>query len=203
LLRSILTAPEPTAGPHITLTQETVRGLNLTDGRTRDNLALAKDEGKISWTQALKEESFDNVRDQFSKSFVKAIKSVREGQSPPLSLVRALRADLDKISSKLSDLVNELPPSRFIESRRLLNHLNRTVDGLSNPRLVKAANDSWRKNIHTVADLVGHCKRNGLEFGPAVAVGDFPAYLAAFNAIRDYEAGIWQMAARKSPQLSS
>jgi hypothetical protein len=203
LLRSILRSPDPTGGPYIPLAQDTVRGLNLTDGSTRDNLALAKDEGRIAWTEALQQESFDEAREPFSKNFLKAIKSVREGQPPPLPLVRALRADLETLSSKLDDSIQQLPPSRYIESRRLLNQLNRTVQGLTNPRLVKAANDSWRKNIHTVSDLVAHCKRNGLEFGPAVAPGDFPAYTAAFHAIRDYEAGIWQMAARKGPQLIS
>jgi hypothetical protein len=203
LLRSILTFPQPTSGPYIPLDQETVRRLNLTDGTTRANLALAREEGRIAWTEALQEEAFDSVRDEFSKNFANAMKLVGKGETPPLSLIRALRAELATISAKLDDAVQELPPSRFIESRRLLTQLDRTIQGLSNPRLVKAANDPWWKNIHTVADLVTHCKRNGLEFGPAVAPGDHQAYLAAFHALREYERGIQQLAGHYGPRLAS
>jgi hypothetical protein len=187
LLRSILGSPAPTKGPHISLDPETVRGLNLTDASARGSLALTRDEGRIDWTEALQEPAFDELRGRFGKTYSQALKAVGYGKTPDVATLRELRSIVSDMGDKLNDMVRDLPPSRFIESRRLLNHLRDTVRGLSNPRLVRAANQDWRKNIRTVADLVAHCLENGLEFGPAVAPADFPAYMAAFFALRAYE----------------
>jgi hypothetical protein len=187
LLRSILGSPAPTKGPHISLEPEIVRGLNLTDGATRGSLAMTRDEGRVDWTESLQESAFDELRGRFGTAYNQALEAVGYGKTPEVATLRELRSILRDMGEKLNDLVHDLPPSRFIESRRLLNNLGHTVRGLSNPRLVKAANQGWWKNIRTVADLVAHCLQNGLEFGPAVAPADFPAYMAAYFALLSYE----------------
>jgi hypothetical protein len=196
LLRSILASPTPTRGPTIPLDANIVKGLNLTCSSTRSNLALAKDEGKIEWTDALQEKPFDESRDRFSKNFEKAIKSANYGEAPERALVLELRDDLKRLDSKLEDMVRDLPPSRYIESRRLLNHLNDNIKGLSDSRVLKSCNQSWKKNVRTVSELVDHCMKNGLEFGAAAASGDEPAYIAAYYSIRSYEGGLVQTARR-------
>jgi len=187
LLRSILGSPAPTKGPHISLEPETVRGLNLTDGATRGSLAMTRDEGRIEWTESLQEPAFDELRGRFANTYNLALETVGYGKTPGVATLRELRSILSDMGDKLNDMVSDLALSRFIESRRLLNNLGDTVRGLSNPRLVKAANQDWWKSIRTVADLVAHCQKNGLEFGPAVAPADFPAYTAAYFALRAYE----------------
>lgn len=189
LLRSIFNSPAPAGGPRIYLEPSTIRGLNLTDQTTRGNLSLAKDEGKIDWTDALMESAFDADRDAFSKNFEKAMRGVNEGTPPDRAQVQELRAGLKRIDEKLEDMVRDLPPSRYIESRRLINRLNDQLRGLSNPRVVRSSNQ-WRKSVSTVADLVEYCLKNGLQFGPATASGDEPAYTAAYYAIRAYERGV-------------
>ena len=42
--------------------------------------------------------------------------------------------------------------------------------------------------------FAGNCLKNGLQFGPAVASGDEPAYTAAYYAIRNYERGVSALA---------
>ncbi|MFO0876343.1 MAG: hypothetical protein U0840_03135 [Gemmataceae bacterium] len=189
LLRSIFNSPSPAGGPRIYLEPTTVRGLNLTDRTTRGNLSLAKDDGKIDWTDALQEEPFDSLRDEFSKNFARAMRGANEGTAPDRTQLRELRNGLSKISDKLEDMVRDLPPSRYIESRRLINRLQDQISGLSNPRVVRSSNE-WRRNVQTVADLVEYALKNGLEFGPAVAPGDEAAYTAAYFAIRAYERGV-------------
>lgn len=198
LLKSILASPAPTRGPTLSLEAETIKGLNLTDKTTRGNLSLAKDEGKIDWTESLQEAAFDDMRDSFTKHFQAALKSANEGKSPTRTELGELRSDLKRMDEKLDDLVRDLPPSRYIESRRLLNQLKDTVKGLSNPRVVKNASNEWKKNVSTVGDLVNHCLKHGLEFGPAVASGDEAAYTAAYYAIRSYERGVTQMSTASS-----
>jgi hypothetical protein len=192
LLQSCLTSSQPTSGPYISLDPSTLHGLNLNEQTTRANLALAKDNGKIFWTEALQEEAFDSVRDEFSKNFASAIKMAQSGDPPPVKVVRELRKDLDAMSTKLDDEVQTLTPTAYIQARRLLTQLKTNVQGLSNPRVVKSADATWKKNVRTVADLVGFCAKNGMEFGPAMAPGDYPSYTAAYYAIRNYERGMWQ-----------
>ena len=128
-----------------------------------------------------------SARDSFSKNFAKATEYVNSGKQPEVKLLRDLRNDLKRMDDKLEDEVASLAPSRYIESRRLLNQLKDTVTGFSNPRLVKAANKDWRKGMRTVSDLVTYCLKHGVEFGPAAAPGDYPAYTATYYALRSYE----------------
>ena len=196
LLQSILKSPQPVNGPQIPLDDTIVNGLNLTDKTTRGNLALAKDEGKIAWTEALQEATYDDVRERFSKNFDTAIKSTQSGQTPPIPILRDLRTDLKVLDEKLDDQVRDLSPGKYIEARRLLNQLKNTIKGLSDPRICKACQASWKKNVRTVADLVAHCMKNGVEFGPAAAPGDEACYTAAYYALRNYERGIWVASSR-------
>ena len=92
--------------------------------------------------------------------------------------------------------MQNITPTAYIGSRRLLNQLKYTIQGLNNPLLCQMCSDTWKEKIHTVADLVKYCMDNGLQFGPAVAPADYPAYNAFYYAIRNYERGIWQMPAQ-------
>src|SRR5262249_57876166 len=88
LLNSILRSPNATQGPYVPLTEQQLAGLNLTDGTTRANLALAKHQGKISWPEALQEKAFDSTRDSFEKNFTAATRSVKSGEQPDARILR-------------------------------------------------------------------------------------------------------------------
>src|SRR5205085_7941302 len=156
----------------VPFSETALQGINLTDGTTRGNLSLTKDEGKIEWTDSLEETPYDEARNRFSKNFTQATQMVQSGKQPPRPLRKDLDADLRKMEDTLDDQVRDLSPSRYIESRRLLNQLKDTLRGLSNARVCKACHADWKKEVRTVADLVAYCAKNGLEFGPAVAPGD-------------------------------
>jgi hypothetical protein len=190
LLRSILNTPNPTGGPNLSLDPAIVHALNLTDMSTRANLSLAKDEGKIAWTEALEEAFFDTPRTRFQKNFEAAVKLVNTGTMPERALVQELREDWKALSEKLDDHVREMTPTQYIGSRRLLNQLKDTVAGLANPVVCKACVGSWRKNVHTAAQLVEYCMTHGLGFGPAVATDDERYYMAAYYVLRNYERGV-------------
>jgi hypothetical protein len=196
LLKAVLDLPTPTRGPNIDLDQN-VNGLNLTDNTTRGNLSLAKDDGRITWPEALQEEAFDTPRDAFAKNFNEAIKAVNSGQDPGVRAVRELRKELQTMEDTLDGQVATLVPGRYTEARRLLNQLKDQIKGLSDPRLVKGCCSAWRKNVRTVAELVAHCQKNGLQFGPAVAPSDYPCYTAAYYSLRSYYRGLsYQLSAR-------
>jgi len=190
LLKSVFKSPNATQGPQVSLDEKQLAGLNLTDGTTRGTLALAKDQGKIYWPEALQEEVFDGPRDSFEKNFAVASKTVEGGEQPNVKVLRGLRADLTKLEEKLLDEIKDLSPSKYIESKRLLNQLKDTVKGFSDARVCKSCSADWRKNVRTVGDLVAYCEKNGLVFGPAAAPGDYPSYTSTYYALRNYESGV-------------
>ncbi len=190
LLRSILDQPSPLAGPNIPLEPNIVKGLNLTDQTTRANLSLTKDKGRIDWSETLQEAPFDAARGDFQKHYDKALQTMDSGEAINRTQLQELRNDLGRMEDKLDGMVADIPMGRYTESRRLINQLKETVTGLGNARVVRSCNPGWRNEVHTVAQLVGHCMRNGLSFGPAVAAEDEPAYTAAYYAIRSYERGL-------------
>jgi hypothetical protein len=189
LLKSVFKSPRPTSGPNIPLDTTALKGLNLTDGTTRANLSMTRDEGKINWPEALQAESYDEVRDRFSKTFEAASRQVNSTGPPSRAMMTSLRTDWKTMSDKLDDQVADLAPSRYIEARRLLNQLKETVNGLADPRLCKACHVDWRKNVRSVAGLVNYCLKNGLQFGPAVS-GEEPSYTVTYYALRNYERGL-------------
>jgi hypothetical protein len=197
LLKSILLAPAPTRGPNVYLSPEMVAALNLTDGASKGSLALAKDEGKIDWTDALGGTAFDAPRKQFTENFALAMKAAQAGKKSDRATLKGLQADLKSLGSLLDDQVATLSPSDYIVSRRLLKKLKEGVEGLSSSRLIASCNDTWKKNVHNVAALVTYCQQNGLEFAGAAASGDKEYYTAAYLAIRTYERGTAQMASAR------
>lgn len=194
LLKSILAAPAPTRGPNIELSQDTLHGLNLSDGISRGSLAMAKDDGKIEWTDALQDASFDTSRNRFTENFVKAMKAAQEGEKSDRSTLKDLQSDLKSLGDQLDDEVTTLSPDSYMASRRLLNKLKDALKGLSTDRIIASCNSSWRKDVRTVADLVAYCQQKGVEFGAAAAEGDRVRYQAAWLAIRAYERGTVQLA---------
>jgi hypothetical protein len=196
LLQSILRAPNPTGGPKIDIDQNTVRGLNLVLPSSFGNLALAKNGGKIAWTETLEGSAFDVAREGFSQEFAMGIKTALTGNTPSVELIEGLQTALGSLSTTLDDEVQDITPTAYIESRRLLNQLKNTIVGLKNPVLCQTCSDTWKKQIHTVADIVKYCMDNGMHFGPAVAAGDYPAYIAFYYAIRSYERDIWETQAQ-------
>jgi hypothetical protein len=195
LLKHVLSSSSPTRGPDVPFSEKALQGINLTDGTTRANLSLTKDDGKIEWTDSLEEAPFDEARNRFSKNFAAATQMVQSGRQPPRPLRKDLDGDLKKMEDQLDDQAPNLPPSRYIESRRLLNQLKDTLKGFSNAQVVKCCHNDWKKEVRTVADLVAYCGKNGLEFGPAVAPGDEASYTATYYALRAYERGLYELSA--------
>jgi hypothetical protein len=170
-------------------------GINFTDKTSRGNVSMVKDEGKIEWTEALGYKAFDESRENFQKNFNSAVSSIRGGTTPNRDLMAALRKDLRALEDDLTAEVGNLTPGEFTTSRRLINQLKETVTGLGNPRLARQFGGS-KKVLSTVAEVVEHLMKNGLEFGPAMSSSDEQAYSAFYFYLRNYERGVSGLASR-------
>jgi hypothetical protein len=194
LLKSVMMAPSQGPGPNIPLSQSTLRGLNLTATGTNGNLGMAKDAGKIDWTDALMETPFDDARKRFSSKFEIAMKDILAGQKPDRGVILDLKADHKALCATLDDRIADLSPDDYNRSRRRLNELKVAVDGLSDRRAIRSFDSAWRKDVRNVAELVSYCKNNGVEFGSATADGDRACYQSTYFSLRTYERDFVQLA---------
>lgn len=197
LLNSVMMSQSSSQAPSVPLSQAALRGLNLTATGTNGNLGLAKDGGKIDWTDALMGSSFDGARNRFSANFELSMKDVQAGKLPDRVVIGELKRDYKSLSDTLSDQVANLSPDDYNSSRRRLNQVKVALDGLSDRRALRSFDSAWKQDVRTVADLVSYCKNNGVEFGGATADGDRACYQSAYFAMRSYEREVSQLAYAK------
>jgi hypothetical protein len=190
LLTSILGSSSPLSGPNIPVEARIINGLNFSDKTSRGNLSLAKDEGRIDWTEVMQTDPFNTTRNRFSETYAAALSRARAGTPPKRAEIMSMRNDLRRMETILADEVGNMTPGEYTTSLRQLRQLTQAVTGLSDPNIYKTA-FADRSRLRTVADVVAHCRDNGLEFGPATATGDAQAYSAFYFMLRDYERGIW------------
>ena len=187
LLNSIMMSQSSAIEPTVALSQTTLRGLNLTATGTNGNLGMAKDGGKVDWTDALMEAPFDDARKGFSSSFDIAMKDVQAGKQPDRAVISDLKLYHKSLSATLDDRIADLSPDDYNSSRRRLNQLKVALNGLSDRRAIRSFDSAWKKDVRNVAELVSHCKNNGVEFGAATADGDRASYESAYYSVRSYE----------------
>jgi hypothetical protein len=190
LYKQILTTPSPISGPSIPIDENVRRGINLSTGTSRGSLGLLKDAGRLPWTDTLLDSRYDEYRNRVSKNLDQVARSLDSSGGPDRLLIREMRGDLLAMSGLLDGQVQDLSPSDYIGSRRMITQLQDTLKALSDPTLVRSGAQRLPYSVRTVADLVAHMRKNGLEFAPAVAVGDQPAYTSLYDALRYYEASV-------------
>jgi hypothetical protein len=196
LLRSVGNSGDKLSrGPNIPLEDETLKGINLTDGSSRGNIGLLKDGGKVNWPLPLLENQYDEARKRLSKNLMWAVQQLKEKDPLDKSTLRDIQADYKTLNERLAASVSDLSPSQYIESRRFLNQLGEAVRALEDP---KAGNyfSSWSPKGKNVAELLNHMLKEGLKFAPATG-GDEASYRSLYQALKAYEAGI-QAASRGS-----
>src|SRR3569623_1529381 len=134
LMKSVMMSPSPPRGPNIAISPETLRGLNLLAAGSSGNLGLAKDGGKIDWTDALMQSPFGDARNRFGGNFELAMKDIQAGQQPDRVLIADLKREYKSLSDTLDDRIADISPGDYTRSRRQLKELKNTLDGLSDRR---------------------------------------------------------------------
>jgi hypothetical protein len=185
LLRSVADKGGLGRGPNIPLGEDTLKGLNLTDGSSRGNPGLLKDTDKLgdisTWPAALQERQYDEQRKRLVRNLRLAAAALKDRETPDRATLKDLRAGYRALSEGLEASVRELSPSQYIEARRFLNQVRDATRALADPKVTSRAPTG-----QTVAELVDYMRSNGLEFAPATA-GDERAYNALYNALRSFE----------------
>jgi hypothetical protein len=82
-----------------------------------------------------------------------------------------------------------LSPQQYIEARQHLNKVRPAIRALNDPLVSNYFNNNWTARGRTVSELIENMRVAGLRFAPA-APGDESAYLALYQALRAFEAGL-------------
>ena len=187
LLRDCLAIGNLDQGAKIPLDEFILGGLNLTDKTSRANAGLLK-KRRLYWPDTLQGDAFAEPRKAMDKLMAEAAEHVNKYKEPvDRPLLLQVRKAYDSLDGTLESMVKELTPSQYIGSRRYLNNLKDCIKAIGDPAIGYYYNPNWMSKVKNVTDLVGYMSGRGLEFAPAVAVGDEPAYSAFYQSLRAFD----------------
>lgn len=177
--------PDTLPGSAIAIDPAMVQRINFAAGPGGASAGLFKDGGRLRWPQALRTKAFGDERrqvDQLASDAVRQLQTPSAG-APDLS---GLSDAVAAMQAKLRGMVAELSANDYIDAKRYLNELDKSVRGLSNPDAANYFNGRWTPQATTVSELVRDMTARGLRFAPATT-GDESAYVATYTALLHYD----------------
>jgi hypothetical protein len=204
LLRHLITQRgEDAREPHVPISEDAAKHINVKVGDAVGNVALLKNKGELEWPESLQGSAFKESREQFNTLMQGAYRSVNSGTNPAPATLYDLRAQFRKMRATLTANVRDLKPDEYIEARRYLDELGQTIAALKDPNIGKQFRDDWKPKARDVAQLVKHMREKGLMFAPATEK-DEAAYVALYRALAAFDAGLGQgvSGARGNPDAS-
>lgn len=185
-------------GPTVLLQPETLRYINVTDGRSNTGTGLLGNGGKLEWPYPLQSEFFDTNRKKVDQLLPQAVTEARSGRVS-FKVIKDLESTEDALRADLKTHIHDLTPSQGVEARRYINDLHETFRTLQDPNVSKYVGGAWSAKGDQVGALVDNMTREGLKFAPA-AEGSDSYYRSLYNSMVTYDRGLPQLAAaQKQP----
>jgi len=172
-------------GAQLDIDEEVIQHINLTPGEGGGHVGLLKSADGLDWPDALRIHVAKERRDRVGELIEKATKEAKAGKQASVALQEMDRS-LQKLQQNLRDVINDLPPSQYIEAKRFLWNMDAALRALQRPDAAQYFSGRYAAQGNSVARLVEHMTKQGLRFAPAVA-GDEPAYVALHRALVAYE----------------
>ncbi|GIW78255.1 MAG: hypothetical protein KatS3mg105_0062 [Gemmatales bacterium] len=173
-------------GPTIILSEDILRHINVVPpGNGSANAGLLRNDGKLDWPVTLAGREYAVERERINILLPDAINQVKNGKVDPDTL-KELTHSVDKLITSLAQNIGQIPPSRYIESKRFLNNLHDALRALSSPNAKHFFSGKYSAKGRSVAELVRNMTEQGLRFAPAVP-GDEAAYIALHRALASFD----------------
>jgi hypothetical protein len=151
-----------------------LRHLNVTRGP--GNVALLKDNGRLTWPAALAGPAFQEPRDRLTARTAEAVRQA--GRVDPVAL-RQMAADVGQLRALLRQN-KEMSFQSFVEARDYLQRFDDALVALGQSDVADHFNGAYELKSQTVLGLVKEMTDAGLRFAPAT-----PRDEAAYAAIRE------------------
>jgi len=171
-------------GPTVFLNEDTLKKINVSSGATEGSLGLLRNDGKLDWPFTLTDSPYDDLRKKLDELSAAAFKEAEYGRVKPQT-IRSMTQTVDNLQKALKSHVRDVTPNDYVESKRFLNEMDRTIKVLRDPNVSNYVTRKWAARGGTVSELVQQMTRDGLRFAPAVR-GDEAAYNALHAALVEY-----------------
>jgi hypothetical protein len=174
-------------GPEIPLKAEVLAHLNVARGSGDAASGLLRNAGRLEWPAALKGPDYQAAREQVDRLLPRALEQLRQKKTPADTLQELNRASA-KLRGRLKEQLADLPPLPYIEARRYLNEVDRTLKFLGDPDAAEClrAAEQLPTEGKTVGSLVRYLTEKRLRFTAALNKEDDAAYRDLYRALCEY-----------------
>ncbi|HLJ92795.1 MAG TPA: hypothetical protein VKU02_06320 [Gemmataceae bacterium] len=176
------------------LDEDGLKHINVSKGA--GNIALLKNEGKLTWPVALNGPDFKEQRERVNSLAQAAVRQAEfNGQVDPGTLTQ-LSNDVDNLQRQLRKNGGDLPFALYTEAKTFLNNLDDAVSGLRQRDVGNYFTGKFGIKAKTIPELVDHMTKQGLQFASAMP-GDESAYSALHQALANYDVAAHAQTANK------
>ena len=162
------------------LDRQGLRHINV--GRGRGNIALLKDEGRLTWPAALADPAFQGPRERLTTQAPVAVRQMGSVGRVDSGTLLQMAADVEQLRQLLRQNTKELSFQPYAEARDFLQRFDDALVALGQPDAANYVNGTYDLKAQTVLGLVTQMTDAGLRFAPA-APGDEAAYAALREAL--------------------
>jgi hypothetical protein len=174
-------------GPAVPIDEDVLRHINLTTGPGAGNAGLLKNDARLTWPMALRDEGYKADRDLVNSLAVDAVRQAINGRVDAGAL-KELTAAAGRLRQNLAANIKDLTANQYTEASRFLGFLEDAIRVLGRPDAGDYFTRKYAAQGKDIADLVRNLNAKGLRFAPATP-GDEPAYLAVHRALAVYDRG--------------
>jgi hypothetical protein len=175
--------------------------INFTNGDTRGNAGLLRDNGNLKWPSALQKEIFLEPRQKIDRLMRRAYHALRNDQKPDDATLNDLQAAYQQLQDAVAANAEQLTSDEYVQARRYLGLVRHAITALSDRNVTNFFNGNWTPRVKSVAELVQFMRDKGLEFAPATQ-NDEAAYVALYNALATFDAGMPRVVRNNSADRS-
>jgi hypothetical protein len=179
--------PDKAQGPNVPLDEDMLRHLNLTPANGNANAGLLKNDARLTWPLALRDDDSKTDRTSVNSLAAEAVHQAINGRVDAGTL-RELSAAAGRLRQRLAANVRDLTANQYAEANHFLGDLDDAIRALGRPDAGDYFTRKYAAEGKDVAELVKGLSARGLRFAPATA-GDEAAYLAVHRALATYDQG--------------
>jgi hypothetical protein len=176
--RELRAAPPP-------LDEDVLRRLNLTAGSGNGNAGLLKNDARLTWPLALRDETYKTDRELVNSLAPEAVHQAINGRVDAGTL-RELAAASQRLRQNLTANIRDMTANQYTEASRFLGYLDDAIRALGRPDAGDYFTRKYVAQGKDAAELVRNLAAKGLRFAPATP-GDEAAYVAVHRALAAYD----------------
>jgi hypothetical protein len=174
--------------PSASLDEDVIKHLNVT--KKHGNLGLLRNNGQFTWPSALRTLISPEERANFDKETQRVFRQAANAQVDPDTL-RDLRTEMDKVRDRLTQNVNDIRQTPYMEAKRFLNDFDDALIALEGGDATAYFDfqSKFGGGGKSVQELLNYMTANGLRFAPSTS-GDEAAYQALHDALAGWSVAL-------------